>query len=218
MPNTASAKPAAKKAATKTPAKKTAAKAATKKEVPTEPQAKQYITSGNELYFAKVRPDAIIPTKRDEDAGYDFYANFPEDNMVIDPHCTKAIPSGIATCFSSDYYMQVHERGSTGKIGMKYSAGVFDSGYRGEHFIMLTNTNDRPIVISKLGTEQLGKAFYVGDKKYKTADCIIYPYSKAICQEVVLPVPKMNIQEISYEELSQIPSQRKAGLTGSSGK
>ena len=29
--------------------------------------------------FAKVRPTAKIPTKRDEDAGYDIYANFEED-------------------------------------------------------------------------------------------------------------------------------------------
>src|SRR5690606_15111734 len=27
------------------------------------------------VYFAKVREDAIIPSKRDEDAGYDLYAN-----------------------------------------------------------------------------------------------------------------------------------------------
>lgn len=217
MPNT-TAKAATKKAPAKT-TKKPAAKTATKKVAAAkEPEVKQYIVKGNELYFAKVRPDAVIPTKRDEDAGYDFYANFPEDKMVIEAHCSKAVPTGIATCFSSDYYMQVHERGSTGKIGMKYGAGVFDSGYRGEHFIVLTNTNDKPIVISKQSADELGKAFYVGDIKYKTANCIIYPYSKAICQEVVLPVPKMNIQEISYEELSQIPSERKAGWAGSSGK
>ena len=33
----------------------------------------------NDLVFAKVRPDAIIPTKDNENAGYDIYANFKEE-------------------------------------------------------------------------------------------------------------------------------------------
>ena len=53
----------------------------------------------NDLYFAKVNPNAIIPSKRDEDGGYDVYACFDEDYMVIQPHETKLIPSGIATAF-----------------------------------------------------------------------------------------------------------------------
>ena len=40
----------------------------------------------NDLYFAKVNPNAIIPSKRLEDAGYDLYACFDEDYMVIQPH------------------------------------------------------------------------------------------------------------------------------------
>ena len=38
------------------------------------------------IKIAKVRPDAIIPTKRIEDAGWDIYANFAEDWMEIPPH------------------------------------------------------------------------------------------------------------------------------------
>jgi hypothetical protein len=33
----------------------------------------------NDLVFAKVKPDAIIPTKENENAGYDIYACFDED-------------------------------------------------------------------------------------------------------------------------------------------
>ena len=43
----------------------------------------------DDLYFAKVKPDAIIPSKRDEDGAYDLYACFDEDYMVIAPHTTK---------------------------------------------------------------------------------------------------------------------------------
>jgi dUTP pyrophosphatase len=49
-------------------------------------------------------------------------------------------------------------------------------------------------------------------------DSIIYPYEKALCQAIVLPVPKMNVKEISAEELKAIPSKRGEGMLGSSGK
>ena len=40
----------------------------------------------NDLVFAKIRPYAIIPSKEDENAGYDIYACFDEDYLVIPPH------------------------------------------------------------------------------------------------------------------------------------
>jgi phytoene dehydrogenase-like protein len=55
------------------------------------------------IKFAKVRPNAIIPTKRLEDAGYDIYANFEEDYIVLNPHETKMIPTGIACACDTDY-------------------------------------------------------------------------------------------------------------------
>ena len=33
--------------------------------------------------FAKIKPNAIIPTKRLEDAGYDIYPCFDEDYIII---------------------------------------------------------------------------------------------------------------------------------------
>ena len=73
----------------------------------------------NDLVFAKVRPDAIIPTKDNENAGYDIYANFEEDYIIIPPHKTTLISTGIASAISDKYYLQVHERGSTGSKGIK---------------------------------------------------------------------------------------------------
>lgn len=104
----------------------------------------------NDLVFAKVKQDAIIPTKEDENAGYDIYACFDEDYMIVPAHSTKLIPTGIAAAVCDKYYLQVHERGSTGSKGMKYGAGVVDSSYRGEIFICINNVNDRAIIISKL--------------------------------------------------------------------
>ena len=194
----------------------------------------------NDLYFAKVNPNAIIPTKEKENAGYDIYACFDRDFFIIPPHSTELVPTGIASAISDKYYLGVAERGSTGKIGMKYSAGVIDSGYRGEIFIGLSNINDVPIVISKLTREELaenygkigyGETIYMTEEEYEdliyledyeeydNLTCIIYPYSKAIAQLIVHEVHnEVESKEISYEELQSIPSKRGTGSLGSSGK
>ena len=172
----------------------------------------------NEIYFAKLKPNAIIPSKKDEDAGYDIYACFDEDYLVIEPLTTKGITTGIAAAFSNRYYIQVEERGSTGKIGMKKSSGVMDSGYRGEYIIMLYNSNLRPIIISKVSADTLPKQIILNEKTYKIDDCIIYPASKAIAELVLQEVPKVNIKEISYEELTKFSSERGVGGWGSSKK
>lgn len=200
-----------------------------------------YELKDNELVFAKVKPNAIIPTKEDENAGYDIYACFEEDFMVIPSHETRLVPTGIASAMTSKWYLQVEERGSTGSKGIKKSAGVIDSGYRNEIFIALTNANGKDLVISKLTKEELiekyGKKDEFGDVVIDYGDAyhmvylvdtdesshynlaaIIYPYSKAIAQLIVHEVPKMEVNEISYEELLAIPSTRGVGALGSSGK
>lgn len=154
--------------------------------------------------FAKVRPGAKIPSKRDEDMGFDIYACFDEEYMIIHPHETKLIPTGIASSCNSDYGFVLRERGSTGSKGIALRAGVIDSGYRNEWFVGLTNTTNKDVVIHKHDI--------VAD------DAIIYPYSKAIAQALILPVPKVEVEEISYDELKTIESKRGLGALGSSGK
>lgn len=166
--------------------------------------------NNNTIYFAKDYKDVKIPTKKEEDAGYDIYAYFEEDYMVIEPHTTKLIPTGLHSAFADDYVLVLKERGSNGVKGMAQRSGIIDSGFRGEIKVPLTNTNDKPIVISKDGC-------LPNSHQYKDA-IVIYPYSKAICQGLLLPVPKVNVQEISIEELQSIPSERGDGMLGSSGK
>jgi dUTP pyrophosphatase len=162
----------------------------------------------DELYFAKVKPSAIIPSKRDEDAAYDIYACFDEDYLVIPPHKTVLIPTGIATVFSSKWVALLRERGSNGSKGIAQRAGVIDSGYRGEWFVPLTNTNRVPVVIVKKGVEL----------PLMYNDAIIYPYEKGIAQLLMVEVPKLRTKEISYEELQKYTSLRGTGALGSSGK
>ena len=162
----------------------------------------------DELIFAKVKPDAIIPSKRDEDAAYDIYACFDDDYLVIPPHKTVLIPTGIATVFSPKWVALLRERGSNGSKGIAQRAGVIDSGYRGEWFVPLTNTNRVPVVIVKKGVEL--PLIY--------NDAIIYPYEKGIAQLLMVEVPKLRTKEITYEELLQFNSERGTGALGSSGK
>lgn len=163
------------------------------------------------IKFAKVKPDAKIPTKRTEDAGFDLYACLDEyvDWICIPPHTSQLIPTGIASAFDSDWAVIFRERGSTGVKNMKINAGVIDSGFRGEYFVSLYNGNDIPVYITK---------YMDGEQAPETKDAILYPYSKAIAQALVIPVPTTNVEEISYEELQDIPSERGVGQLGSSNK
>lgn len=181
------------------------------------------------IKFAKVRPDAIIPSKRDEDMGFDIYACFDEDYIEIPPHETKLIPTGIASLCSNKYGFVLRERGSTGSKGIALRAGVIDSGYRSEWFVGLTNTTTKTLYISKIPAEEISeKISNTGNTVFDTvfgnllkenvSNAIIYPYSKAIAQALVVPVPKVEVKEISYEDLQGIKSERGMGALGSSNK
>lgn len=160
--------------------------------------------------FARVRPTAVIPTKRDEDAGFDIYADFEDDFIIIDPHTTTLIPTGIASACDADYCFILKERGSTGTKGIAQRCGVIDSGYRNEWFVPITNTTNKKIAIVKKDAD------YIFMKN--TSGYTIYPYEKAIAQALIIPVPKVNVEELTYNELKEIASDRGMGALGSSGK
>ena len=188
------------------------------------------------IKFAKVKENAIIPTKTDENMGYDIYACFDEDYIEIRPQETKLIPTGIASCCSDDYGFIIKERGSTGSQGIAVRCGVIDSGFRGEWFIALTNTTIETIRITKkVNKVQQGVAYSGKEEKYylgtnKNVDFVqndpfvygetlkLYPYNKAIAQAILVPVPKVEVEEVTYDELKAIKSERMNGQLGSSGK
>ena len=184
--------------------------------------------------FAKVRPDAIIPSKRDEDMGFDIYACFDEDYIFIHPHETKLIPTGIASACDSGYGFLLFERGSTGSKGIARRCGVIDSGYRNEWFVGLTNTTNKTLFISKISKEEIIDRLYNAEEINKSWDAlfgniasiknklednvIVYPYSKAIVQAIVTPVLKAEVDELPYDVLKEIESERGMGALGSSNK
>lgn len=157
------------------------------------------------IKFAKLDPKAIIPSKRDEDAGYDIYACIDED-IIIPPNETVMVPTGIASAFDPGYVAILKERGSTGSKGIGLRCGVVDSGYRGQWFVALTNHTNKGI---KLVVEERPASYLHG---------ITYPVSKAIAQAVFVAVPDSKVEEITPEELVNIKSERGAGKLGSSEK
>lgn len=162
----------------------------------------------NKLYFAKGHRDVIIPTKREEDGGYDIYARFDEPYMVIPPFSTVMIPTDLYAAFDSRFVMILKERGSTGTKSMTQHCGVIDSGFRGSIFVPIGNHTLKPIVICK------SEALAI----FNDGDFTIYPYEKAICQAVMMFNPVMETVELTVEELKAIPSLRGTGERGSSGK
>ena len=161
------------------------------------------------LYWAKVKEKAILPEKRWEDAGYDLYPCFEEDYLEILPNETKLVPLGVASAFDPKYVMLLKERGSTGTKGMAQRAGVIDSGYRGEYMAPITNVNTKPIRIAKKK---------IVDTWTQDGSYIVYPYEKAVCQGVLVEMPQLESEELTYEELQNLKSERMSGRLGSSGK
>jgi dUTP pyrophosphatase len=168
-----------------------------------------------DICFAKVKENAVIPQRESWNAGLDIYACFDEDYMIIEPHTTVLVPTGIASVIPEGYYIQIQERGSSGSKGIKYSAGVIDSSYRGEWFLATTNTNNKPVLITKLEIDSMDKT---AAELIRSA-YIVYPYSKALFQGIVHNVHnELSVKAITLDELNAVPSQRGDGKLGSSGK
>lgn len=169
----------------------------------------------DKIYFSKIKESAKIPTRETYNAGLDIYACFDEDYIIINSGETKLIPTGIFSAIPEQYYIQIYERGSTGSKGIKASAGVIDSSYRGEWFLATTNVNKKPVLISKLDMSSLDPNIMVLlENAY-----IIYPYEKALFQGVVHSVNNdVCREEINYEDYLKLTSQRGDGKLGSSNK
>ena len=174
------------------------------------------------VYWAKSKEDVIIPTKRAEDAGFDIYANFDTDYVMLKPHETKKISTGLYGATDPDHEFILKERGSTGTIGLAQRSGVMDSGYRGEWFIPITNTShDTTIFIvkkeflDKNATEALK---FLRQVAPKDTSIRVYPYEKAICQAIPVAKPMTVCRELDLEDFKNIPSERGDGALGSSGK
>lgn len=164
------------------------------------------------IYWDLLNIMAKMPSKRDEDAGFDIYSDSAED-IVLKPNETKFFSTGLRSAFPSNFWVEIKERGSTGAVGLSVRSGVIDSGYRGEWKIMLTNVNKYPVVFS----HSVDKVTYIKGKIFKNKiKKVIYPLSKAIAQAVVIPLP--HIECCPWDSSRVAASERGQTGWGASGK
>jgi dUTP pyrophosphatase len=192
------------------------------------PQSESYTTSladsvvftSQDVQWAKVDENAIIPSKRKEDGCYDIRALPSDEDIIIKPKKIVTIRTGIASAFSPNMRVDVkRERGSSGSIGLVPRCGQIDSGYRGEWFLKFQTSTKATIILTK-SVSEITHAF---PRKWKLIPfikkhVIYYPFSKAVCQAAFEFVPDTTDYEISYAKLKSIPSERGIGKLGSSGK
>lgn len=99
----------------------------------------------------KLRENARIPTRGSSAAaGYDLYACLDEP-VVIAPHTTVRIGTGITAALPDGYFAACFARsGLASRQGLRPAncVGVVDSDYRGEYIVALYNDSDAPRTVS----------------------------------------------------------------------
>tara|TARA_Y100000310_G_scaffold260387_1_gene269282 strand:- start:9040 stop:9474 length:435 start_codon:yes stop_codon:yes gene_type:complete len=97
----------------------------------------------------KLRENAIIPRYSNQgDVGMDFYSC---GEYCIKPGQREIILTGISTEFPDGYELQIRPRSGLAikkGISIVNSPGTIDSGYRGEHGIILINHGEKDFLIS----------------------------------------------------------------------
>ena len=93
-----------------------------------------------------------VPTMaHSEDACFDLYADLGnKDKIIINPHETVYVPTGIATEIPVGWWAPIFARsGISSKRGLRPSQGVavIDCNYRGEWKIPLHNESNIPQVV-----------------------------------------------------------------------
>lgn len=98
------------------------------------------------VQIKKLKENANIPQRGSEySAGYDLYACIDEETVIIPPHSTVKIGTGISLALPNGYFGAIFARsGLAAKEGLRPAncVGVADSDYRGEYIVALHNDTD----------------------------------------------------------------------------
>lgn len=87
---------------------------------------------------------------KDGDACFDIYSN-NQSNIIIEPHTTAKIPTGLILEPETGYHVKLHNRSSMGSnhdIQLSHCVGVVDGNYRGELLVPLYNRGNRCFVVT----------------------------------------------------------------------
>ena len=90
-----------------------------------------------QLKVKKITEKARLPKKHNNnDAAFDLYAI---EDMNIPAGGTDIVHTGISIEIEEGYFGKIESRSSLAKKGVFCTAGVIDSGYRGEVMIVVNN-------------------------------------------------------------------------------
>ena len=92
---------------------------------------------------------AKIPTLGSENAaGYDLYADTPEDDIIVPTKGKAIIPTGLSMSLPLNYYGRIAPRsGLAWKKFIDVGAGVIDRDYRGLVGVVLFNFSDEDFIV-----------------------------------------------------------------------
>lgn len=120
----------------------------------------------------KLTDTAILPTRGSEHAaGYDLYADV-KNQVMISPHETEKIGTGLAIEIPDGYFGAIFARsGLASKQGLRPAncVGVCDSDYRGEYIVAVHNDSNHSRVI---------------DPGERIAQLVVMPYLAVTFDEV----------------------------------
>lgn len=155
-----------------------------------------------QIKIKKLTEDAIIPKyAKQGDAGMDLVATSKE----YDNNGNTVYGTGLAFEIPEGYFGMLVPRSSNAKTDLRLtnSAGILDSGYRGE--VLFKYRNDNFANMNDNYKAHLSNGDVVFNNEYKIGD--------RIGQIIILPYPKIEFLEV--EELSE--TERGKGGYGSTG-
>jgi dUTP pyrophosphatase len=85
---------------------------------------------------------AKLPTKKDEDVGWDLYCS---EYIFIPVGKIMPVRIGIKTAIERGYAAIIKEKSGLAKDGVEVHGGVIDSGYRGEWLVLVKNNTESPL-------------------------------------------------------------------------
>lgn len=101
-----------------------------------------------EIRIKKLNGKATVPSSGSaKAAGYDLYACLEAEELVIAPHSTAMVGTGLAAAIPEGYFGGIFARsGLASKQGLRPAncVGVVDADYRGEIKVALHNDTDQP--------------------------------------------------------------------------
>ena len=102
----------------------------------------------NSVMFSMCDTDAKPPTRGTPgSAGFDLYS---AKNYMIRPHCRQVCSTGIEIIMPKGFYGRLADLSSLALLkGLMIAGGVIDSDYDGEILVLLVNTSNEDVTISK---------------------------------------------------------------------